>query len=281
MPPRAASFMMGGILPTRRAAMKTVTSGDAQLRCEHTPRPGAPALLLINSLGIGLEMWDDQFEALSERYELIRYDARGHGRSTPGSAAEIPLSQLAGDALAVLDACGIARAHVCGLSMGGMTAMQMARYTPDRVLKLILCNTAAHMPPRETWQSRIDMVLTQGMAPLVEGTLERWFTPEFRQQSPDTVDRIRRMLLSTDPRGYAACCAALRDMDLREELQSITAKTMIIAGARDPATPLPQAEFMHSRIAESKLVTFDTAHLSNIGCAPQFTAALLDFLVTV
>jgi 3-oxoadipate enol-lactonase len=260
--------------------MKTVTSGDAQLRCEHTLRPGAPALLLINSLGASLEMWDDQFAALSERYELIRYDARGHGRSSAGSITELPLSQLADDALAILDACGIARAHVCGLSMGGMTAMHMARYTPDRVLKLILCNTTAHMPPKDTWQSRIDTVLSQGIAPLVEGTLERWFTPEFREQSPQQVGRIRKMLLSTDPRGYAACCAALRDMDLREELKSITAKTMIIAGQRDPATPLVQSEFMHTQIAESKLVALDTAHLSNIGCAPQFTAALLDFLVT-
>lgn len=260
--------------------MKTVNSGDATLRCEHTPRPGAPALLLINSLGTSLEMWDDQFAALSERYELIRYDARGHGKSTPGAADEVDLAQLAHDALAVLDACGIARAHVCGLSLGGMTAMRIATLSPDRVLKLVLCNTSSYMPPKENWQDRIRAVRAQGMPALVDAVLERWFTSDFREQSPAQIERVRSMLLHTDPRGYAACSAAIRDMDLREDIRSIGAKTMIIAGLRDPATPLPHAQFIHEAIAESKLVTLDAAHLSNIQCAEQFTAALVDFLVT-
>lgn len=261
-------------------AMKALTSGDAQLRYEHTLRPGAPALLLINSLGASLEMWDDQFESLSERYELIRYDARGHGKSTVGSAADIPLSQLADDALAVLDACGIARAHVCGLSLGGMTAMQIALQAPDRVLKLVLCNTSPYLPTREDWQSRIDVVRSQGMAAVTEATLERWFTSDFRESSPQKVDRVRNMLLSTDPLGYVQCASAIRDMDLREDIQSIESKTLIIAGLRDPSTPLPHAEAIHTAIAGSKLVTLDSAHLSNIQCAAQFTATLQDFLVT-
>lgn len=260
--------------------MKIVISGDAKLRCEHTPRPGAPALLLINSLGTNLAMWDEQLESLSERYELIRYDARGHGSSTAGTAAETTLATLAGDALAVLDACDVGRAHVCGLSLGGMTAMQIALDAPDRVLKLVLCNTSAHMPPREAWQERIDTVREKGMSPLVEAILERWFTPDFRQQSPDKVERVRSMLLNTDPRGYALCSAAIRDMDLREGIRAITAKTLIIAGLRDPATPPVHAEFIQTRISESRLVTLDAAHLSNIQCAPQFTTALQDFILT-
>lgn len=260
--------------------MKTVICGDAKLRCEHTPRPGAPALLLINSLGTNLDMWEDQLASLSERYELIRYDARGHGKSTTGSATEVPLATLASDALAVLDSCGIARAHICGLSLGGMTAMRIAIDTPDRVLKLVLCNTSAHMPPKEAWQERIETVHTKGMAPLVDSVLERWFTPQFREHSPGKVERIRTMLLNTDPHGYTLCCSAIRDMDLREDIASITAKTLIIAGLNDPATPLPHAEFIQSRIAGSRLVTLDAAHLSNIQCAPQFTTALQDFLIT-
>jgi len=260
--------------------MKMAVSGDVQLHYEHTLRPGAPALLLINSLGSALGMWDDQFEALSSRYELIRYDARGHGKSTTGAQTEVTLEQLANDALAVLDACGIARAHVCGLSLGGMTSMQIALQAPDRVLKLVLSNTTTYMPPRETWQSRIETVAKQGMEPLADGTMERWFTPQFRAQSPDQVARVREMFVATDPKGYAACCAAIRDMDLREQIGSITAKTMVIAGLRDSGTPVAQAEHIHAKIAESTLVTLDAAHLSNIERAAEYTAVLQDFLLT-
>lgn len=258
--------------------MKIVTTQDAQLRCEHLPRPGAPALLMLNSLGTSLEMWDDQLAALSERYELIRYDARGHGKSTSGSSAELTMEQLGRDALAVLDACGIARAHLCGLSIGGMTSMQIATLWPDRVLKIALCNTAAHMPPRENWQKRIDTVLTQGMPPVVEAVIERWFTPEFRVNQPAPVDRIRTMLLSADPKGYAACAAAIRDMDQRESIKTITAKTLVIGGTKDPTATAAHAELLASSIPDTKLVMLDSAHLSNIERAEEFTATLLEFL---
>lgn len=260
--------------------MKMAVSGDVQLYYEHTLRPGAPALLLINSLGTHMGMWDDQFEALSSRYELIRYDARGHGKSTTGSQAEATLEQLADDALAVLDACGVARAHVCGVSLGGMTAMQIAQQAPDRVLKLVLSNTSAYMPTRQLWQSRIQMALKDGLEVLVDGTMERWFTPEFRASSPDKVARVRAMFVATDPKGYAECSAAIRDMDLREKIGSITAKTMVIAGLRDPGTTPEQAQQIHRKIAESKLVTLDTAHMSNIERAEEYTKVLEDFLLT-
>ena len=260
--------------------MRMVASGDVQLRVEHTLRPGAPALLLINSLGTDHGMWDDQRDALSARYELIRYDTRGHGKSTTGAKVEVSLEQLAADALAVLDACGIARAHICGVSLGGMTAMQIARQAPDRVLKLVLSNTSTHMPPRENWIARIEQVTTQGMGAIVDGTLGRWFTPEFMASSPDKIERVRAMFVATDPKGYAACCAAIRDLDLREKIGAITAKTMVIAGLRDPATPLSHAQHIHERIADSRLLTFDAAHLSNIECAAAYTAELEKFLLT-
>ena len=130
--------------------MKLVTTEDAQLRCEHSLRPGAPALLLLNPLGSSLEIWDDPFPALCERYEVVRYDMRGHGESTTGSKTELAMEQLARDALAVLDCCGIARAHLCGLSIGGMTAMQIATLLPDRVLKIALCrHVAVHAVARD------------------------------------------------------------------------------------------------------------------------------------
>lgn len=258
--------------------MKTISSQDAQLRCDHTPRPGAPALLLMGSLGTSLEMWDDQFEALSERYELIRYDKRGHGKSTLGSKRELTIDDLARDAIAVLDACGIARAHLCGLSIGGMTAMRIATLWPDRVLKIALANTAPHMPPRENWQTRIDLVKSQGMAPSVEPILGRWFTPEFHQAQPEKVERIRTMLKAMDPLGYAACCAVLRDVDQRESIRSIVAKTLVIGGTKDPGTTPAHAELIAASIPGAKLTMLDAAHLSNIERAEEFNSALLEFL---
>lgn len=258
--------------------MRIVKTQDAELRCEHLPRPGAPALLLINSLGTSLEMWDDQAEAFAERFELIRYDVRGHGKSSRSEADELTLDQLARDALAVLDACGIARAHICGLSLGGMTTMQIARHWPDRVLKIALCNTSPHMPPRERWQGIIETALNQGMAALTEAVLGRWFTPEFRAAQPAQVDRIRQMLLSVDPRSYAACCAAIRDMDLREDIKTIDTKVLVIGGTQDPSTTPEHAQLIARCIQDAKLVMLESAHLSNIECAPQFTATLLEFL---
>lgn len=258
--------------------MKFVTTEDARLRCEHTPRPGAPALLLLNSLGASLEMWDDQIAALQEHFEVIRYDVRGHGKSSPGSRTELTIEQLARDALAILDSCGIARAHLCGLSLGGMTSMYVARHWPDRVLKVVLSNTAPYMPPRENWETRILLVKSQGMASLTESVLNRWFTAGFRAAEPQKVDKIRQMLLATDTQGYVACCAAIRDLDLREAITGIVPKTLVIGGAQDPATTAADAERIAAAIAGAKLAILDAAHLSNIERAPEFTKTLLEFL---
>src|SRR5689334_2134137 len=214
--------------------MKQVTTEDAQLRCEHTPRPGAPALLLLNPLGTSLEIWDDSFPALSERYEVVRFDARGHGESAAGSKTELTMEQLARDALAVLDSCGIARAHLCGLSIGGMTSMQIATLWPDRVLKIALCSTSPYMAgARENWKTRMEPVRTQGVAPLIDGILQRWLTEPYRIAHPEQVERIRAMLLTVKPQGYLACAAAIRDMDQRESIKTITAKTLVVGGTQD------------------------------------------------
>ncbi|HEY6644156.1 3-oxoadipate enol-lactonase [Povalibacter sp.] len=261
--------------------MKVATTDDAQLHYEHAPRPGAPALLLLNSLGTSLEMWDDQVQVLQEHFEVVRYDVRGHGQSSAGSRTELTLEQLARDALVVLDACEIARAHLCGLSLGGMTSMVIARHWPDRVLKTALSNTSPHMPPRESWDSRIQTARTQGMSALTEGILGRWFTAGFRSAEPERVERVRQMLLATNPAGYAACCAAVRDMDLREDIKDITTTTLVIGGTKDPATPPADAELIANSIPGAKLRMLEAAHLSNIEQAEEFTAALVEFLGTI
>ena len=257
--------------------MKFVTAEDSQLRCDHTPRPGAPALLLLNSLGTSLEMWDDQIAPLQQHFEVVRYDVRGHGKSSIGSRSELTLDQLARDALSVLDACGIARTHLCGLSLGGMTAMQIARHWPDRVLKLVLSNTSPHMPPPQNWNTRISLVTTTGMSAVTEAVLARWFTDGFRATQPERVETVRQMLLNTNPTGYAACCAAIRDMDLREDLKSIHATTLVIGGSKDTSTPPADAELIANSISGARLALLDAAHLSNIERAEEFTATVLEF----
>ncbi|HEY7640483.1 MAG TPA: alpha/beta fold hydrolase [Steroidobacteraceae bacterium] len=259
--------------------MKRVTTEDAELRCEHTPRPGAPALLLFHPLGARLEIWDDLFPVLSERFEVVRFDARGHGESTTGSRSELTMEQLARDALAVLDACGIARAHLCGLSIGGMTAMQIATLWPDRVLKIALCSTSPYMAAaRENWKTRMEPVLTQGIAPLIDGILQRWLTAPYRMAHPDVVERIRSMLLSVKPEGYVACAAAIREMDQRQSIKTITAKTLVVGGTQDPGTTPADHALIAASIPGAQLVMLEAAHLLPIERQQEFTEALLQFL---
>ncbi|HEY7378800.1 MAG TPA: 3-oxoadipate enol-lactonase [Steroidobacteraceae bacterium] len=258
--------------------MPTAESAGARLRYEVTGTADAPALLLINSLGCGLEMWDPQLTDFAARFRVIRYDARGHGRSTLGSKAQLEIADLARDAVSVLEAAGVERAHWCGLSLGGMTSMWAAVHYPERVTTVTLSNTSAYLPPRETWDSRIDTALKLGMSALVDTILGRWFTAEFSQRHPEAIAPIRAMLLATDPGGYAACCAAIRDMDQRESLGAIRVPALVIAGARDPATPPEHGEQIQKRIAGARLTVLDAAHLTNVECAAGFTAAVLGFL---
>ncbi|HEU4625937.1 MAG TPA: 3-oxoadipate enol-lactonase [Steroidobacteraceae bacterium] len=260
------------------AEIKSVYSNGANLRVEHTRRPGAPVLLLLHALGVSSEMWDEQMKALARHYEVIRFDMRGHGKSTIGGPPEASIELLASDALAVMDACGIGRAHLCGLSLGGMVAMHIAARSPERALKVTLCNTTPYMPPRETWEARIQTALAQGMEPLIEGILGRWFTAAYRQAHPEKVDKIRSLLRQASPAGFAACCAAIRDMDERESIRRISAETLVIGGSKDIGTTPAQAQLIASSIDGARLVILEAAHLSNIECGEEFTAALISFL---
>jgi 3-oxoadipate enol-lactonase len=258
--------------------MTYVTTPLANLRVEHRRNAGAPPLLFLNSIGTSLEMWDHQARALADRYEIVRFDARGHGESTFEGPPEATIERLASDALAVLDACGIARAHLCGLSLGGMVAMHIAARSPERVLKAALCNTTPYMPPRGMWDQRIETVRAQGMDPLVEATLQRWFTAAFHEKHPDEVDRIRSQLRRANPAGFAACCAAIRDMDQRESIRAIRADTLVIGGTHDGGTTPSHAREMARAIPGAQLVMLEAAHLTNVECAGEFTQALDRFL---
>jgi 3-oxoadipate enol-lactonase len=237
----------------------------------------APPLVLSNSLGTAVAMWEPQMAALTRDYRVIRYDSRGHGASD-APAGPYTLGRLGQDVLTLLDELDIYRVRFCGLSKGGMVGQWLGINAGQRLERLVLANTAAYMGPPESWQGRMDLVTAQGMGAVTEAVIERWFTPGFVAANPEAVDRVRQLLLATRPQGYVGCCAAIRDMDQRPQLGAITVPTLVIGGVADPATPPEKAEELHASIKGSSLVMLEAAHLSNVEQAEAFTAALLDFL---
>ena len=233
----------------------------------------APVLVFSNSLGTSLSMWEPQVSIFARRFRLLRYDTRGHGLSavTPGPYS---IDQLGRDVLSLLDALGIGKVSFCGLSMGGMTGMWLGGNAPERLHRLVVCNTAALIGSPEVWNGRIALVRQGGMAAIADSVLQRWFTPSFIANAPGQIDFVRQMLLQTPAEGYIANCEAIRDMDQRDTISRITTPTLVIAGSRDPATPPEEGKFIAAKIAGAKYVELDSAHLSNIEAAKEFNEAL-------
>lgn len=252
---------------------------DVRLHYRFDGAEDAPLLMLSNSLGTNLTMWDAQMPALVREYRVLRYDSRGHGQS---EATDGPygIAQLARDALGLLDELGIDRIRFCGLSMGGMVGQWLGVNAPDRISRLVLCNTAARIGPPEIWKARIETVEKGGMAAIVDGVVARWYTEAFRVSAPAAIEATRQMLLTTPASGYVASCAAVRDMDQRESVSRITAPTLVIAGTHDPVTTPSDCRFLVERISGARYVELDAAHLSNVEAPAAFTAALTGFLAT-
>ena len=238
---------------------------------------GAPVLLFSNSLGTDLSMWDRQADALSGDFRVLRYDSRGQGQSV---VSPIPYSidGLADDVLVLLQELDIHKVDFCGLSMGGMIGMSLATCAPDRLGKLILCNTAPKIGTQQTWDTRINTVRDGGMAAVVEGVLERWFSADFRKTSAASIQGTREMLLRSPVEGYVGGCTAVRDMDARESITGIRVPTLIISGTHDPVTTPGDGTFMSERIAGSVFKELPAAHLSNIEAAEAFTMEVARFL---
>ena len=249
----------------------TVRTSTGSIRYRVDGPPTAPAILLSNSLGTTLEMWDPQADAWVRTWRVIRYDTRGHGGSTvvPG---EYTIDDLGRDALAVLDAAGAKTAHVCGISLGGLTAMWLGVNAPDRVSSLIVANTAARIGTVQRWNERIEKVQHEGMGAIADMVMGTWFTDVFRKREPAVIERFHRMVASCSADGYIACSAALRDADLRDAVCRIRARTLVVAGEYDQSTPKANSEDIHTRITGSTLTTFPCAHLSNVECAADFTS---------
>lgn len=237
----------------------------------------APALMLSNSLGTDLSMWDDQAGEFARHFRLIRYDRRGHGRSAvpPGPYS---MERLGQDVLAILDALGIAKTSWCGLSMGGMVGQWLGANAPERFEKLILSNTSAYYPDKAPWNDRIKFVREKGLADLVEPNMQRWFTEGFRARAPQTIARMTEMFLATDPEGYVANCAAVRDMDFRADNARIAVPTLVIVGAQDPATPPAAGEAIAKAIPGAKVASVDAAHIANVEQPKAYADTVLGFL---
>jgi 3-oxoadipate enol-lactonase len=257
--------------------MPFIEIGDFRAHYALSGSAEAPVLVLSNSLGTNFSMWDPELPAFEKHLRILRYDTRGHGQSsvTPGPYR---IEQLGRDVLHILDRLSLERVHFCGLSLGGMTGMWLGINAPERLQKLILCNTAARIGSAETWNARIEAVRKSGMKSVAPAIVERWFTPAFRAAAPETIAQTLRMIETSPPEGYAACCAAIRDMDQREAISSINVPTLVIAGAQDPATPPADGKFLVSKIQGAQYVELPAAHLSNVEAAAQFSSEVLHFL---
>lgn len=258
------------LLETRRGAFRIAIDGDA----------AAPALLLGNSLGTTLEMWEPQVPAFSQQYRLIRYDTRGHGGSviTPGPYS---FDELGQDALAILDALTVGQAAFCGISMGGHTGLWLGVHARPRMAAIAVCNSAARIGTAQGWQERAGLVRQGGadaMQALAESAPGRWFTEGFIQARPDVVRRVQEGIAAIDAEGYAACCDALGASDLRAELGRIATPTLLLAGTFDPVTSVADAQAMQVGIAGAQLAQVPASHLSNLEAPQQFERAILDFL---
>ena len=238
----------------------------------------APVLMLSNSLGTNLHMWDDQVAPFTRHFRLVRYDRRGHGKSSVPKGP-YSMERLGRDALAILDALGIEKVNWCGLSMGGMVGQWLGAHAPKRINKLILSNTSCYFADKAAWDGRIKLVGEKGLAAIVDANMERWFTPAFRERSPEAIAQIRGMFLATSVEGYVACAHAIRHMDHRPLLMKISAPTLVIAGRHDPATSLEAGEFIVQHAPNAKLVVLETAHIANIEQPQLYADTVLEFLL--
>ena len=259
-------------LETARGVFRVTVDGDI----------AAPALILSNSLGTTLEMWDPQVAPFSKDYRLIRYDARGHGGSpvTPGPYSFADLGQ---DVLAVLDALDIERAAFCGISMGGHTGLWLGVHVGSRFNAIAVCNSAAKIGTPQGWNERAAMVREGGQASmraLADSSPGRWFTADFVKVDPATVQRAQAWIAGIAPQGYAACCEALATSDLRDDLDRIVTPMLVLAGASDPVTTVADAQAMQAGIVGAQLAVVPASHLSNLEAPKAFDQAVLHFLAT-
>ncbi|MER7556246.1 3-oxoadipate enol-lactonase [Nocardioides sp. NPDC126508] len=243
-----------------------------------TGRTDGPVVVLSNSLGATHAMWDVNLAELERHFRVVRYDSRGHGAS-PVPPGPYSIDDLADDVVALLDRLEIERAHFVGLSLGGMTGMRLAARNPDRVDRLVLLCTGAHLAPSSAWSDRAATVRTEGTRAVAEAVVSRWFTPGFLATNPDVKAACEATVAATPDEGYAGCCEVIAAMDLRADLPAITAPTLAVAGADDPATPPPYLKEIAETVQDGRLLVVpDSAHLANAEQPGTITPAIIDHL---
>lgn len=258
--------------------MPTINADDGcPLHVEVEGREGAPVLMLSNSLGTNLHMWDDQAPEFTKHFRLVRYDRRGHGKSGVPQGP-YSMERFGRDVLSIIDALKIKTINWCGLSMGGMVGQWLGANAPNRIDKLVLSNTNFNYADKTPWSDRIKFVREKGLGELVGPNMERWFTKDFRGRAPHAITRMTEMFVATNPAGYIASCEAIRDMDFTASNPRVTAPTLVIVGKQDPATPPSAGEAIQKQIKGAKLASLDAAHIANVELPKQYTETVLNFL---
>lgn len=240
---------------------------------------GAPWIVFSNSLATSTAMWDDQAAALKSSFRVLRYDQRGHG-GTEVPSGRYAFDTLLDDALGLLDALGIAKTHFAGLSMGGATALGLAERHPDRLDRIIVCDSPCQSTPQSTqqWEERIAVAQKQGIDALVEPTVGRWFPPETLAKNPPHLDKVRSMIRATPVNGFIGCAAALAAHDYASAVATVRRPVLFMVGEKDGATPAAMRK-LHEKLAGSRFVELPGAgHISNMDRPADFNRALQQFL---
>ncbi|WP_225711625.1 3-oxoadipate enol-lactonase [Bradyrhizobium semiaridum] len=257
--------------------MRVEVEPGIRLAVEAAGDADKPALLLSSSLAADMTMWDEIVARAADQFRIVRYDARGHGRSDV-PAGPYTIEQLGRDALAIMDALDIGRAAFCGLSLGGLTGMWLGATHSERFGALVLANTAASFPPARMWFDRAEQVRASGMQSLADATIERWLTKAYRESHPERSAALRATLEGTPAEGYAACCKVLATTDMQPHLGRINCPVLVICGAHDPSTPPARGEEIMAGIKGATMVTLDAAHISAVEAADAFAAEVKKFV---
>jgi 3-oxoadipate enol-lactonase len=256
-----------------------IKANGITFNCEIEGPADAPWLVFSNSLATNLSMWDPQVAELKRSFRLLRYDQRGHG-GTDAPAGRYSFATLVADALALFDALHIERAHFCGLSMGGATALGLTELHPGRVDRVVVCDSPAMSTPATArqWEERIAVAQKGGLEPLVESTMARWFPPETLAANPPHLEKVRQMIRTTPVNGFIGCAAALADHDYNSAVSAVTRPVLFVAGSKDGVTPVAMKD-MSVRLKGSRYVELEGAgHISNLDRPAEFTRAVGEFL---
>ena len=257
-----------------------ISANGININYELSGPDNAPAVMLSHSLAASLAMWEPQMAALTARYRVLRYDLRGHGASE-APVGDYTFDMLADDALGLLHALNIKRCHFVGLSIGGMIGQALGLRAAPEIASLTLCATSSRMPAemQSVWDARIAQVRAQGVGSITNGTMERWFTSDFRAANPNTIAEVGAMIAGTSADGFAGCASAIKTLNFTDQLKKISLATFLIVGRDDPGTPVAASEAIQREIKGAGLVVLEPAmHICNIEQAEGFNQALLDFL---